>query len=122
MATKPCSAKPENELTEDKSWSTETVADMEWTPWKTAATARGRPPKAVVGEKNEPIWNAPLPEMPSAYREPPPRPAPLDAKSMSDQPEMQEVPLPDSDDEGAKRSPMDEESTSMPLLLRLIHV
>ena len=25
-------------LTEDRSWSTEAVADMEWTPWKTAST------------------------------------------------------------------------------------
>ena len=101
-------------LTEDRSWSTEGVADMEWMPWKTAATTRGRPPKAVVGEKNEPIWNAPLPAVPSAYREPPPRPAALGATSMSDKPEMQEVPLPDSDDEAAKHTPMDEESTSMP--------
>ena len=98
-------------LTEDKSWSTEAVADMEWTPWK---TPRGRPPKAVVGERPEPIWNAPLPEMPSACREPPPRPAAPDAKSTSDKPEMHEVPLPDSDDEAAKRSPMDEESTPVP--------
>ena len=30
-------------LTEDRSWSTEAVADMEWTPWKTASTTRGRP-------------------------------------------------------------------------------
>ena len=57
-------------LTEDRSWSTEAVADMEWTPWKTASTTRGRPPKAVVGERNEPIWNAPLPAIPSAHREP----------------------------------------------------
>ena len=78
---------------------------MEWTPWKTAATTRGRPPKAVVGERNEPIWNAPLPSMPSACREPPPRPAALDTKSISDKPEMQEVPLPDSDDEAAKHVP-----------------
>ena len=45
-------------LTEDRSWSTEAVADMEWTPWRTAATTRGRPPTAAVGERNEPIWNA----------------------------------------------------------------
>ena len=118
-------------LTEDRSWSTESVADMEWTPWKTAATTRGRPQKAVVGDKNKHIWNAPLPAMPSAYREPPPRPAARDAKSVSDKPEIQEVSLPDSDDEAGKRSPMDEESTSVPnpgthhphrLRLRLIHV
>ena len=86
---------------------------MEWTPWRTAATTRGRPPKAAVGERNEPIWNAPLPAVPSAYREPP-RSAARDAKNMPDKPEVQEIPLPDSDDEAAKRSLMDVESTSVP--------
>ena len=55
--------------TEDRSWSAEAIADMEWTPWRTADTTRGRPPKAAV-TMNEPIWNAPLPTIPSAYREP----------------------------------------------------
>ena len=69
-------------LTEDKSWSAEAVADMEWTPWKTAATTRGRPPKAAAGERNEPIWNAPLPAMPNAIREPPTRS--VDSKARSE--------------------------------------
>ena len=44
-------------LTEDRSWSAETDADMEWTLWRTAETTTGRCPKAAV-TMNEPLWNA----------------------------------------------------------------
>ena len=50
-------------LTEDRSWSAETVADMEWTLWRTAETTRGRCPKAAV-RMNEPLWNAFLSTVP----------------------------------------------------------
>ena len=100
-------------LTEDKSWSAEAVTDMEWTLWKTAAMTRGRPPKAAVGERNEPIWNAPL------SREPPPRSAApkarsetvLEATSTSDKPDVHERSPPRPEDEcAAKQSRVDNTS------------
>jgi hypothetical protein len=47
-------------LTPDRCWSSDLTASMEWTPWRTAAVMRGRPPKqaAVMGE---PIVSAPMP-------------------------------------------------------------
>ena len=42
-------------LTEDRSWSAEAVADMEWTPWKTAATTRGRPQRLLLERGMKPF-------------------------------------------------------------------
>ena len=43
-------------LTEDRIWSAEAIADMDWTPWRTAERTRGRLRKAAV-TMNVPIWN-----------------------------------------------------------------
>ena len=56
-------------LTEDRIWSAEAIADMDWTPWRTAERTRGRLRKVAV-TMNVPIWNALLPTIPGAYREP----------------------------------------------------
>ena len=51
-------------LTPDRCWSSDLVTHMEWTPWRTAAVMRGRPPKETGGE---PLVSAPMPTADAAY-------------------------------------------------------
>ena len=92
-------------LAEDKSWSAEAVTDMEWTPWKTAATTRGRPPKAAVEETNEPIWNAPLSWEPQTRSDAPKAISEtvLEATSTSDKPGVHERSPPRPENESAAK-------------------
>jgi hypothetical protein len=52
-------------LTPDQCWSTELIDEVPWTPWRTAAVMRGRPPRQQ--EEQEPITSASMPTGEAAF-------------------------------------------------------